>query len=112
MIRKAIHQWMYDAYKAAYQRLGKYPGTADDEEIMRAVMDRISEADIWIPYGEIAKHYRSIRSNLRKGIKVVTKVQGRPDRAIMPRPAVLNMKTKYDRGREKRQARKEIDEQY
>ena len=47
-----------------------------------------------------------------KGIKVVTKVQGRPDRVIMPRPAVFNMKTKYDRGREKRQARKEIDEQY
>ena len=47
-----------------------------------------------------------------KGIRVVTKVQGRPDRAIMPRPAVFNMKTKYDRGREKRQARKEIDEQY
>ena len=47
-----------------------------------------------------------------KGIKVVTKVQGRPDRAIMLRPAVFNMKTKYDRGREKRQARKEIDEQY
>ena len=47
-----------------------------------------------------------------KGIKVVTKVQGRSDRVIMPRPAVFNMKTKYDRGREKRQARKEIDEQY
>ena len=39
-----------------------------------------------------------------KGIKVVTKVQGRPDRAIMPRPAVFTMKTKNDRGREKRQA--------
>ena len=47
-----------------------------------------------------------------KGIKVVTKAQGRPDRASMPRPAVFNMKAKYDRGREKRQARKEIDEQY
>ena len=47
-----------------------------------------------------------------KGIKVVLKVQGRPDRAIMPRPAVFNMKTKYDRGREKRQTWKEIDEQY
>ena len=39
-----------------------------------------------------------------KGIKVVTKVQGRPDRAVMPRPAVFTMKTKNDRGREKRQA--------
>ena len=47
-----------------------------------------------------------------KGIKVVTKVQVRPDRVVMPRPAVFNMKAKYDRGREKRQARKEIDEQY
>ena len=47
-----------------------------------------------------------------KGIKVVTKVQGRTDRAITPRPAVFNMKTKYDRGREKRQIWKEIDEQY
>ena len=37
-----------------------------------------------------------------KGIKVVTKVQGRSDWAPMPRPAVFSMKTKYDRGREKR----------
>ena len=64
--KEKIHQWMYDAYKAAYQRLGKYPDTADDEEILQDVMDRISEADIWIPYGEVAKHYRSIRGNLRK----------------------------------------------
>ena len=47
-----------------------------------------------------------------KGIKVVTKAQGRSDRASMPRPAVFNMKAKYDRGREKRQTWKEIDEQY
>ena len=47
-----------------------------------------------------------------KGMKVVAKVLGGTDRSITPRPAVFNMKTKYDRGREKRQARKEIDEQY
>ena len=47
-----------------------------------------------------------------KGIKVVTKMQGKANRAIIPRPVVFSMKTKYDRGREKRQARKEIDEQY
>ena len=43
-----------------------------------------------------------------KGIKVVTNVQGRSDRAVMLRPAVFTMKTKYDRGREKRQAGRRV----
>ena len=61
-----IHTWMYSAYKAAYQRLGKHPDTVDDEEILQEVMNQIDAAEIWIPYDEVAKHYRSIRGNLKK----------------------------------------------
>lgn len=64
--KEKIHQWMYDTYKAAYERLGKYPDTVEDEKILQEVMDKIEAADIWIPYEEVAKHYRSIRGNLKK----------------------------------------------
>ena len=44
-----------------------------------------------------------------KGIRIVTEIKGRKDRLLMPRPAVFDLKTKYDRNREKRQTRKEIE---
>ena len=38
----------------------------DDDEILMTVMDRIEAAEIWIPFNEVRKHYRSVRNNLRK----------------------------------------------
>lgn len=67
--KEKIHEWMYNAYKALYQRLGKYPDTVDDGKILQDVMGQIDAAEIWIPYNEVAKHYRSIRGNLRKRLE-------------------------------------------
>mgnify|MGYP000677194578 CR=1 FL=1 len=64
--KEKIYQWMYEAYCSKYQELGKFPETRDDDDILLRVMDKIEEAEIWIPYGEINKHYQSIRQNLRK----------------------------------------------
>ena len=57
---------MYDAYKAAYKKSGKYPDDKEDDQIVSAVMDRIEDAEIWIPTGEVKKHFRSIKRNLHK----------------------------------------------
>lgn len=64
--KERIYQWMYDAYKAAYKKSGKYPDDKEDDRIVFAVMDRIEEAGIWVPTGEVKKHFRSIKKNLRK----------------------------------------------
>ena len=64
--KERIYQWMYDAYKSAYKKSGKYPDDKGDDQIVSAVMDRIDEAEIWIPAGEVKKHFRSIKRNLHK----------------------------------------------
>ena len=64
--KEKIYQWMYEAYRSKYQELGKFPDTRNDDDILSRVMDKIEVAEIWIPYGEVSKHYQSIRQNLRK----------------------------------------------
>ena len=43
------------------------------------------------------------------GVKVVTEIKSDHDRPLLPPSAVFDMKTKYDRKREKEKLRKEID---
>ena len=45
-----------------------------------------------------------------KGIKVVTEIEGKKDREKMPRSVTFDMDTKYDRHREKKKLRKELEE--
>lgn len=47
-----------------------------------------------------------------KGIRVLTKIQGKREREAVPRPTAFNMKTGYDRSREKEQIRRALDEQF
>ena len=47
-----------------------------------------------------------------KGIRIVTKNQGKTDRGMMPRPVTFDLKTRYDRAREKKQVRREIEGDY
>jgi len=44
-----------------------------------------------------------------KGVKVVTEVRKKADRPAIPPGAVFDMKTKYDRQREKENLRKELN---
>ena len=64
--KEKIYQWMFEAYKKRYLELGKGPGDADDASIVSDVLEHIEEAGIWIPDGEVYKHYRSIKANLGK----------------------------------------------
>ena len=64
--KERIHGWMYTAYRKQYIRNGKSPEGEDDEEILEYVMEKIENADIWIPEKEVRKHYFSIKNNLKK----------------------------------------------
>ena len=64
--KEKIYQWMYEAYRDRYMSIHKYPDQRHDDDILLSVMEKIEQAEIWIPCGEVEKHYRSIRQNLRK----------------------------------------------
>ena len=64
--KEKIYQWMYESYRAKREELGRFPDSKDTDDVLEPVMGKIEEAQIWIPYGEVAKHYRSVISNLRK----------------------------------------------
>ena len=66
--REKIYQWMYEAYLARYDELGRFPASDDHDEILSSVMSKIDEAQIWIPYDEVAQHYRSKIPALRKRV--------------------------------------------
>ena len=56
--KEKIYQWMYEAYRDKYREFGKYPDLKDIDDILEPVMERIDEAEIWIPYGEVRKHFK------------------------------------------------------
>ena len=64
--KEKIYQWMYEAYRDKYRELGKYPDLKDIDDILEPVMERIDEAEIWIPYGEVRKHFKGCMTQLRK----------------------------------------------
>ena len=58
--KEKIHEWMY---------AGKFPGKKEDDEILAVVMQKIEEAEIWIPWYEVEKHYKGVKSRLNKRYK-------------------------------------------
>ena len=66
--QEKIYQWMYEAYLAKYDERGWFPASGDHDEILSSVMSKIDEAQIWIPYDEVAQHYRSKIPALRERV--------------------------------------------
>lgn len=89
--KERIYQWMYDAYKSAYKKSGKYPDDREDDWIVSAVMDRIEDAEIWIPAGEVKKHFRSIKKNLHKRLAEELRVDSEYKIHIKPLDVVFSV---------------------
>lgn len=64
-----IAEWFYERYRKCYMESGKLPGKYEDGEILSYVFDRIEEAGIWIPEGEIYAYYRSRKSKMQKRLE-------------------------------------------
>ena len=67
--KEKIHEWMYAAFRDSFRRTGKFPGKKEDDEILAVVMQKIEEAEIWIPWYEVEKHYKGVKSRLNKRYK-------------------------------------------
>ena len=68
--KEKIYAWMLEETKCFHDRNGKCPEKkAEDTAIVEAVYDSIEKAGIWIPYGEVFKHYKSIKVKLCRRIR-------------------------------------------
>lgn len=64
-----IAEWLYSSYRQSYLDCGRLPGKQEDEEIVGCVLDKIEEAQIWIPAGEIFGYYRKRKKKLENRLK-------------------------------------------
>ena len=68
--KEKIYAWMYEETKSFHDRNGKCPAKKDEDTVVvDAVYDRIEKSGIWIPYGEVYKHYQSIKVKLFRRIR-------------------------------------------
>lgn len=68
--KEKIHMWMYEETKLYHDRNGKCPAKKDeDAAVIDAVYARIEKAGIWIPYGEVSKHYHKVKTKLCKRVR-------------------------------------------
>ena len=68
--KEKIYAWMFEETKHYHDKNGRCPDKKEEDAvIVNAVYDRIEKAEIWIPYGEVLKHYRSIKVKLCRRIR-------------------------------------------
>lgn len=76
--KEKIYAWMYEETKSFHDRNGKCPTKKDEDTVVvDEVYDRIEESGIWIPYGEVYKHYQSIKVKLFRRIRSGADAGGR-----------------------------------
>ena len=61
-----ITAWVYEEYKKYVTENDRVPNSEADEHIIDAVLDKIQEAQIWIPAGEIVRYYHRKKPQLQK----------------------------------------------
>ena len=64
-----IAEWFYEAYRKSYLESGKIPGKKEEAEIMSYVFDKVEEAQIWIPAGELYDYYHRRKNKLLKRLE-------------------------------------------
>ena len=64
--KEKINEWLYQEYRAIYQKVRKVPDARHNDSIVLAAYSKIEEAGIWIPMGEVEKYYFSRKNAYRK----------------------------------------------
>ena len=67
--KEKIAEWMYLETKTYYEKYYTFPGDKQIGDVISKVYNRITDADIWIPYGEVAKHYKKKRTDINKRVR-------------------------------------------
>ena len=56
--RVQIAEWLYEAYKEIRTERNRVPNREDDAQIIEVVIQKISDAEIWIPEHEVEMYYK------------------------------------------------------
>ncbi len=67
--KQKIASWMREEIRSFYDRTGKYPYKGYNSQIVEAVYAKIQEAQIWIPYGEVAQEFERKKHRMIKSVK-------------------------------------------
>lgn len=68
--KEKIHEWMYEETKLFHDKNGRCPNKKhENAAIVDAVYARIEKNGIWIPYGEVFKHYQKVKTKLCKRVR-------------------------------------------
>lgn len=67
--KEKIAAWMYEATKAYYDDHDAFPTDKELDDIVESVYEKIEDAEIWIPYPEVFKHYKSKRASIHSRIR-------------------------------------------
>lgn len=67
--KEKIAEWMYQETKAYYEKNYTFPGDKQIGDVISKVYERSAEADIWIPYDEVARHYKKKRADINKRVR-------------------------------------------
>ena len=64
--KEKINLWLCEEYGRLWKENGREPGKPQKEIIISNVYDKIEDAGIWLPLGELYKYYESHISKFRK----------------------------------------------
>ena len=67
--KEKIAEWMFQATRVYYMKKCTFPNDKHLEEVVDSVYEKIEDAEIWIPYGEVFKHYKSKQSDINKRVR-------------------------------------------
>ena len=64
--KEKINEWLYQEYRAVYQKVGKVPDARHNDSIVLTAYRKIEEAGIWIPKKKKKKYFFSRKNAFRK----------------------------------------------
>ena len=64
-----IAEWMYEETRKYCNQFDQIPNNINSEEIIDRVYEKIEEREIWVPYGEVAKHYLKKQTQILRRIR-------------------------------------------
>lgn len=71
--RVKIAEWLYKAYRDIHTEQNRVPNREDDAQIIEDVMEKISDAEIWIPEHEVEMYYKGKKIRCAKRFEAENK---------------------------------------
>ena len=69
--KEKIAEWMFQATRDYYTKNYTFPNDRQIEKVVDTVYEKIEEAEIWVPYGEVLRHYKSKRAAINRHVRKV-----------------------------------------